>query len=127
MIKARLEIVKAIKGDLDNALDMLIDELKNKDLDLDERWAAYVDLVNDSVITKTELYGDGYIDTLGDFTLYDDFYVERHETETFINILERLQDKMADEDDDELTTPEKIIEWKEKVLASGYASFEHDW
>lgn len=127
MIKARLEIVKAIKGDLDNALDMLIDELKNKDLDLDERWAAYVDLVNDSVITKTELYGDGYIDTLGDFTLYDDFYVERHETETFINILERLQEKMDDEDDDELTTPEKIIEWKEKVLASGYASFEHDW
>jgi len=126
MIKARLEVIKAIKGDLDNALDMLIDELKNTDLDLDERWSAYVDLVNDNVLTNTELYGDGYIDILGDFTLYDHFHIERRETVTFVSILEHLEE-MIEDDEEDVTTPEKIIEWKEKVLASGFASFEFDW
>jgi len=126
MIKARLEVIKAIKSDLDNALDMLIDELKNTNLDLDERWSAYVDLVNDNVLTNTELYGDGHIDILGDFTLYDHFYVERRETVTFVTILERLEERIEDGEEN-VTTPENIIEWKEKVLSFCFASFTYDW
>jgi hypothetical protein len=126
MIKARLEAIKIIKGDLDNSLDMLIDDLKNTELDLDERWSAYVDLVNGGILTGTQLYGDGHIDILGDFTLYDHFYVERRETVTFVSILERLEE-MIEDDDEDVTTPENIIEWKEKVLSFCFASFQYDW
>jgi hypothetical protein len=125
MIKTRLDVIKSIKSNLDNSLDMLIDELKNTDLDLDERWSAYVDLVNGGILTGTQLYGDGHIDILGDFTLYYHFYVERRETVTFVSILERLEEMI--EDGEDVTTPENIIEWKEKVLSFCFASFTYDW
>ena len=80
-------------------------------------------LVEDNILTSNEIYGDGYIETLGtSYTLYDDFYIEKHETSTFIDILDRIK-----ESDTLSPSEESIIKWKEEVLASGFASFTYDW
>lgn len=123
MIKTKLEDIKSIHSELASQLNVILALLKDTTIDLDERWSVYTDLVTADILTRDELYGDGQIDTLGDFTLYDDFYVERYETKKFIDMLEVIDEKL----DDELITQENFVLWKEKILSNGYASFKYDW
>lgn len=109
-------------------LKVMMAALKDQSIPLDERWEAFEILVNGSVLTSTELYGDGFIDTLRvegkrELTLYDDFYIERHETTSYTRFLERILDVFQGDGLDMLS----LAKWKEKVLASGYASFTFDW
>lgn len=113
------------------SLESMLLAFKNKEIPLDTRWEAYTILVKGEVLTDGDGYGDGFIDTLKDpdgseYTLYDDFYMERHETKTYPNMLESFMEWNTF-DEKKKPTPESVIEWKEMVLASGNANFTNDW
>jgi hypothetical protein len=94
--------------------------LTDKATPLGERWEMFV-AMEDAGLLPCESYGDGYVeDLIEGGSLYDDFYVERHETMSYPEMLERAVNE---------TTPseETIIAWKEKVLACGNGSFTFDW
>jgi hypothetical protein len=127
-------IIVQTANDLVNAkpsLESLLITFKDKNIDLDTRWEAYTILVKGNVLTAKESYGDGFIDTLDvgrELTAYDDFYIERHETVKFLDMYERFGEWEAGAYGNKVPpTPESVIAWKEKVLASGYASFRYDW
>lgn len=112
-------------------LSAVLNSLKDKSIPLDERWEAFEILVNGNVFNKIETYGDGYIDTLvrvdgKESTLYDNFYIERHETTKFPDMLEKILEPAWKTNEMEYT-PESIVKWKEKVLASGNSGFTNDW
>ena len=93
--------------------------LTDKSIPLDERWELYEQMVKHHVITSDEGYGDGFIETLTPGgTLYDDYYMDRHVSMTYPDMLERAEDT---------NKAHNVEEWKEKVLAAGDASFTNDW
>lgn len=121
-LKEIIDLMIESKKNTDTILAGAIDALKNTDIPLTERWAAYTELVEKNIYNKNQLYGDGFIDDLGEgLTLYDEFYVERRETVKYVDMYERI---MEDEDNYE---QENISAWQEKVLQSGYTSFTYDW
>lgn len=99
--------------------------LKNPSIDLDDRWEAFTLLVENGVLNDIKSYGDGFMYTLEhgsgrELTLYDDFYIERHETTLYTDLFEQIQE----EPEIEWST---VLKWKEKVLESGFAGFVYDW
>lgn len=119
--KALAEARKSLNEDL----QPLLQSLKTTDVPLEDRWAAYVTLVKGNVLTSIETYGDGFVETLNPkYTLYDHFYCERHQTMSYPDMLEQVEDEWFN---GEKPTDEAIREWKEEVLASGHAGFKHDW
>lgn len=104
--------------------------LKNPAIALDDRWSAFVKLVNERVITEYEQWGDGNVDLLKpksddryELTLYDDFYVERYETVSYPD----FEDRIANLNDDCQVTEESFDKWREAALRSGKAGFRFDW
>jgi hypothetical protein len=112
-----------------NGLAPILEQLKDPSIPLDERWKAYTDLVKAGVLDNNEIYGDGFVDTLGEnLTLYDDFYVERHETRDFIDMYDHIMESDGDYQKELVAAREtNLAAWQEEVLASGYSSFTYDW
>jgi hypothetical protein len=113
---------------LNQGLTIIQPQLVDQSIPLEERWAAYCTLVKQNILVNEESYGDGHIDMLGDnMTMYDDFNVERRETLTYPDMYERIME--ADEQFEErlVKAQYNIIPWQEKILASGYSGFCHDW
>ena len=117
-------------------LSEVLASLKDKSIPVEDRWEAYTILVNGALITKMQSYGNGFTDVLRKpncdkpgrhYSPYDDFGFERHETREFSFVLELIQDRLEDEDFENVPTAESIIAWKESVLASGCAGFTYDW
>ena len=94
--------------------------LSDTSIRLEDRWHSYEEAVRKEFLTATKSYGDGYITLLGLDNPYDDLGMERHETSTFPEILDMIEHEQGISD-------EQVAAWKEKVLASGYASFTFDW
>lgn len=116
-------------------LSGLLAELKDKAIPVEDRWEAYDILVAGGLITENVMYGSAYTDLLRKpncdkpgrhFSLHD-FGFERYETRQFGFILELIEDRLADEDFENVPTAESIIAWKEAVMASGCATFTYDW
>ena len=100
--------------------------LKDMSVDINARWAAF-EHISKLNLLPIETYGDGLISELeGASTLYDDFYVERHETKKYVDMFESIQ-----EDEIEVGVPkystEAVDKWREAVLASGDMGFTYDW
>jgi len=96
------------------SLESMLLAFKDKHIPLETRWEAYAILVNGNILVEDNGYGDGFIDTLkydndpdGEYTLYDDFYMERHETKTFPDMLDQINDF----EEDDAVSPESLIEW----------------
>lgn len=118
-----LEAIKAAKISLDLLVGQAVIGLTDQAIPLDERWETYRNLVKGDMLVNDNSYGDGFVDDLGDkMSIRDDFYVERHETKSFISMYECISDGEVDNVD-----MEKVPAWREKVLASGYSSFTFDW
>lgn len=104
--------------------------LKDKSINIDERWNAYSAMVDNGVLNNTQSWGDGFLDVLKrtdgrELTMYNDFYVERHQTMSFVDMYEAIMEYSVMHDAE--LTGESIENWRETVLASGLASFVHDW
>lgn len=117
-----IELLNSLTNEIGNLRDKLINEYNgfvvNKNNSLEDRWQAF-ELVYKEL--PTELYGNGFIDELGsNVALYDDFYVERHETVSYKDMWDRIRD--YDEYSEEVCD-----HWRECVLASGDGSFRYDW
>lgn len=120
MVEARTALIL----DLPATLELL----KDQSLPLDDRWTAYTELVNNSVIVEDGSYGDGYLSELGpNFTQYDDFNNDRYNTVKFLDMYEQIMDAEDDSELGEIRSNGKLAKWQEKVLASGYATFTYDW
>lgn len=95
---------------------------------LEDRWKLFGLLTN---YLPVETYGDGHVSVFGEHvSLYDDFNIERHQTESYVSLLSLLapDEWQTQEDLDEKGfTVEKLVKWKEMVLAGGYGSFTYDW
>ena len=113
-----------------SGLEPMLEDLKNKDIPLSNRWSAYTLLVANHIITREQSYGDGYLDDLGgDLTQYDHFNNGRHNTVRFIDMYDRIvdADPRWQSDLSQLQGTDNFVAWQERVLASGYASFTYDW
>lgn len=115
-------------------LESMLIAFANKSIPLEERWEAYSILVKGNILVNEETYGDGFIGMLvsaanpgAEYSMYDDFYTERHESKTFLDILEDIEGWDAEHDENLIPTPESLIAWKEHVLASGFSGFTYDW
>ncbi|USV40917.1 hypothetical protein [Xanthomonas phage BUDD] len=120
-----INLALSLKKTVDESVKVIVEQLQDQTIPLDERWAAYKTLCKADLITDVEKWGDGFVDTLvrldgDDTSLYDNFWIERHETTYFVEMFDRITD-------DEEYTPESIIEWQEKVLNSGDRAFVFDW
>jgi hypothetical protein len=119
------------KAKVDELVPTFLEKLKDTTIPLDLRWTLYVDAVGQNIIVRDEMYGDGYGSILigPNCSLYDQFYLERGQSMTFPEMIERVNESREYEDDDifDTVTDESIIAWKEKVLSMGYASFTNDW
>lgn len=98
---------------------LLLAYLADTSISLDDRWYSYGHAVHKKYLTANESYGDGYITLLGLDNPYDDLHMERHTTTDFYDILSYVDKPVLDDG--------QVTFWKEKVLASGYASFTFDW
>lgn len=114
------ELVKK-KNQIDEAVALTLSCLTNPAYDLEDRWQLYLQIVNNNLLDNIELFGDGFIDTLGgNLTIYDNFYAERYQTVEYFDMWDTILE-------DEHGTSETRDEWREKVLASGYSGFKYDW
>lgn len=124
-IETQFARVEVLSQKLAEAKGAIAPMLKDQTIPLDERWTAFQRLMTLAPL-KVQSYGDGFVDWLGDnLTLYDDFYIERHETVMYVDFLERITDEYFSEK--RPISPENIAEWKEQVLQSGYGGFKFDW
>lgn len=119
------EIVESIRKMRASAEELVKTVLRDKTQPLDKRWELLVKLSEVGVLPE-QAFGDGYIDDVFGLDPYDDMYMERHQTYNYVEFLQYKLVEAFEEDESELA-PEKIAEWKEKVLAAGYGSFTYDW
>lgn len=120
-ITDKVASIQEMQAQIDARVKEVLSELKDTSVPLDERWEAFIK-ISEKVKLPIQSYGDGFVDYLGDnMTLYDDFYIERHQTVKYVDMAEQF-----DELETEISA-ENIAEWKEKVLQSGYGAFIHDW
>lgn len=129
MLNERVQKLVEARKMLNEAVVPLIEELKDTKIPLNERWEAYTKLVENGAHTRSETYGDGFIGTLDrNMTLYDDFHVDRYQTERFIDMYDHIMEADGSYQQDLVKARETNLEaWQEKVLASGFASFTYDW
>lgn len=121
LITDRLEKLIDMKKTVDEGLPEFLTIITDETLALETRWEIYSTLCKFKILVNDEIYGDGHIDVLGNnLTVYDNFYIERHETFDYVDLLERI------EQSDSLPK-ENLREWKEAVLQGGYSSFTYDW
>lgn len=114
---------------IETGVEPILTALKDKDLSLEKRWETYTLLVKNKLLIREQIYGDGFIDTLGDnMTLYDDFHMERHETRSFIDMYEHIMEADGEWQKSLVEAREaNLANWQETVLASGYSEFTFDW
>jgi hypothetical protein len=82
-------------------------------------------LLEKAGLLETESYGDGFLDDLkgtgSERTMYDDFYCDRHETKSFLDMYDHIQENLDD------FAGADIDGWREKVLSEGHGAFVYDW
>ena len=108
-------------------LPPVLEKLKDTTISLEERWDAFVLLVNKNIFVNEQSYGDGFLsEVFGNdkVSLYDDFNMDRGQTMTFPEVWESMLDM---DEGETYEDPFKQSEWRERVLASGFSSFTHDW
>jgi hypothetical protein len=110
----------SLRDAMNHGLEVILELLTLKHIPLEARWETYERLVSKDILTKIDLYHDGFVEVLNpNFTLYDHFYVERHSTQLYTVMYDQICDKELDN--------EIVEKWQELVLASGHAGFIYDW
>ena len=114
--------------------------IKNKNYPLEERWGLFKFACENALFVslKGSICSLKILEAAHNFSWYDDFYVEKHETVEFTNIVELVEETLDEilEDPDysedlrdvyPIITREELIQLKEEILATGYSGFVMDW
>lgn len=128
-LKKDTDNLHLVKASLDAKTKEVLQQLKNKEIPLKDRWEIYTSLVKCNTLNNNDPFGDGFIGKLGsDLTVYDHFYIERYQTASFTDIYETILDAEEEWNEVLFAAREKNLEaWQEAVLESGYSSFTYDW
>ena len=111
-----LELSKTIHADS-------IVYLKDTSVNIEDRWKILEDISGKGVLGQDSC-GDGFINILDDNgSLYDDFNTDRYVTLTYKHMYETILEKKEEMN----YTDDRILAWRESVLASGTDSFIYDW
>ncbi len=114
------EFVSWWKRNSEATLKLIQEILKDKSQDLESRWKMYLEIrpylkVEGSYMTFKTL------EAIREVSWYDDFYLEKGETQHLDgDFIERAVEEF-DLDDTQ------VISLKEEILQSGYGAFENDW
>lgn len=120
-ITQKIEGIIVLQQMVDKNVKEVLTSLKDKSIPLDDRWKAFIEM-GEKVKMPIETYGDGFVEILHkNLTMYDDFYIERHQTVKYVDLYEQIEEL------DTEIPEENIAKWKEAVLQSGYGGFIHDW
>lgn len=123
-----LEIIERHKKLVED-LEEILEGLKDERVPVDVRWSCYRRLVQKTVITDIESDGNGFVDLLdstgeSEILLYNDFWVERHQTVYYTDMYERILDLV----EEGKITAESVDVWRAAVLKyPRYAGFVFDW
>lgn len=132
-IQNRISSVQKEMHSIKNDFQALI---KNVDIPLDERWAVFKmapsELKHGYSWVQHFDFEDSFAEIVGEeFTWYDTFYAERHQTVYASNILNHLEDRIVKEGKDiseyNWVTHDIIRTFKEEVLSLAMESFVYDW
>ena len=97
---------------------------QSTDMDLDVRWGMFLQLCP---YLPTKSYYSHALDAFGgNFSLYDDLYVERYETISWPNFTDRVEE-MRGIDSPSWATQENWDKVREAAIAEGYGGFANDW
>lgn len=125
-ILEKLKTIEALNAEKNTVVQDLLTTIKDKNIDLDTRWNLYTLLVKNEYHRKISVCGDGYVDDVAvdgeELIPYDDFYVERYETLSYISMCDRIVNTSSESVDQA-----RLPAWKERVLQSGETHFKYDW
>lgn len=132
-IVAIKETVKSIIQQMDEARSALHSVLADKTIPLEERWELFCETPKDMLNEQSYIV---HFSTY-DFSWYDDFYCERHQTMYMADLIDNIEYAIEDYDENYeynkgyekffKDKPEKLDELKEEILADALYSFEFDW
>lgn len=115
-----------------NALrDSIRTAIKCKDVALDVRWDIFLEAGPEILGVTT--FASGHIDALApDLSVYDDFYIERHETSMYKDMYESMMEDLKwSQTFPDVESPKvatwNIDAWREAILNDGFAGFTYDW
>ena len=117
----KIEGIILLQQMVDKNVKEVLTSLKDKSIPLDDRWKAFIEM-GEKVKMPIQTYGGGFAEILHkNLTMYDDFYIERHQTVKYVDLYEQIGGL-------DMEIPEEnIAKWKEAVLQSGCGGFIHDW
>lgn len=104
--------------------------LTDTTIPLEQRWDDFVEY-GEILPHEAAWGGNVKIEILNrNLCLYDNFYIDRHQVGVYAHMWQRLHE--LEYDDSNLISKynipqEKLDEWREAVLKSGYYSFVYDW
>ena len=125
-----LEYVKNFNSDRKTFQDEVKNYLKDTTVSLDKRWETF--LICDSLLDVKGWISESM--ELISECIYDDFYLEKEEVISFIEIYERITEGITAQGEipDKFTQKfdimySKLDEWCELVLQEGYSGFTNSW
>ena len=115
---------------VDSVVTVTCELLKDPRFSLEDRWSLYLKIEK---LLPIDTYISNVINILTD-SVYDDFYMERHQVKSYSQIAETILEGRTQDGDDPDDYSEaydrmyaKFDEFREAVLSSGYGGFENDW
>lgn len=125
-----IEYVKNFNSDCKIFQDEVKEYLKDTSIDLEKRWNTFIEC--DHLLDINGWGGDA-MDIYSE-ALYDDFYMERHQVKLYKEIDVQVTENITPQGEvpDEYSSKYNVYyakrdEWREAVLAEGYAGFTYDW
>ncbi len=138
MFESLLNDISAINSAKKLVRKQVQELIRNKALDLEDRWDLFVKAKD---ILEIESYSDLCLRELyRDLSPYDVFNMERHQTQMYDDLWETIESWLVEYDDGfaetDYTTEYKLRykvgkwdanAWREAVLLTGYAGGVYDW
>lgn len=122
-LRAAIDIIESYKQTIKKELKLAV---VDKTISLEERWDLFID---SKLGSHSSYYHEPDGLNWGNISLYDDFYYERYQTIKVDEWLDRLHDKVNDDEDEEgddkFTFDE--VAFKEYFLKNFIYSFDNDW
>lgn len=96
--------------------------IQDKNYSLKDRWALFVEI---NKIKFIIIFDGLYFSPQSikkEINWYDDFYLERNQTQSLVNFIEIIEEDISKD-----FTKEEILLLKEEILQNGYTHFLMDW
>lgn len=123
-----LEQLQAYKKGGNPLKDQWLTYIDNKAVDLDTRWAAFLEAPAEWKIHATEASPPyACLREIGLDSSYDDFLMDRHQTNDVDTDVDHIESMIGDTDYNDTLSEEHIIAMKEEIIAARLGSWTWDW